>query len=646
MSRLSANRSLVALVVLLFTAGCGGSTGGGTGGDTTPPTDIVEDSVDVSVDTDAAPDVMDIGVPDVTPDIPDTTVVAEKKWNAVSLETVEHIRDVWGPGDGTFYAVGDHGTMIWFNGSSWIPLPRMTDADLLGVSGIAGGDVYIVGKGGTVLRRDQAGWNVVNTFQDPAVDLYDVALVSNSDVYIVGDAGVILRFDGSAFSADLSNTTSNLRTVFAVDGGGVVAGGTQGQIYRRTGGQWVSSQVTGGSVTINDVWAASNSFQVAVGTAGTILVSTGTNWSPQTSNDIKARDLHAVWGTSENDVYCVGSSGVLIHYNGNKWTEVIVDGPLFSTRSLHAVWGTTMGSRTLGFTAGEKGTLMRLDIGNEEVTDDVNWGDTVNGPDRPITDVAYAGDDTYVAVGHSGIVMRWRPFKGWHGVPSGTTTDLNSVATAGDGNAWAAGDAGTVIQITGDQVTPVENGISSDLNGAASLGTSALFVGTAGLAVQVSPDAFVEEETSTLMTLNDVWLNTDGSGFAVGNAGTITARTTEGQWSTQPSGTTYILHAVTGQGDHAWAAGDHGILLHWNGETWTKEQASINLSGKYLYGLWADENADVLAVGWLGTVLRRVDGSWIPEDSQTSNVLESITGGDDGAVWVVGRKGTVLRRKP
>ena len=631
-------------MVLILVTACGGSTGGGTE-DTAPPGDIVDDTADGETDsvTLDVPDTSDTSIPD----IPDTTIVPEKNWAQVSLETAETIRDVWGPGDGTFYAVGDHGTMLWFNGSSWIPLPHMTDADLLGVGGLADGDVYIVGKAGTVLRRDQAGWNVVNTFQDPPVDFHDVALVSNSDVYVVGDDGVILRFNGSAFSADLSNTTSHLRSVFAVDGGGLIAGGSNGQVYRRTGGQWVSTQATGGSVTINDVWAASNSFQVAVGTGGTILVSTGTNWSPQTSNDIKGRDLYAVWGTSENDVYCVGASGVLIHYNGNKWTEVIVDGPLFSTRSLDGVWGTTAGNKTIAFTAGESGAMMKLDIGNTDSTDDINWGDVGNGPGQPITDVAFAGNDTFTAVGHAGLAMRWRPFKGWYGLPSGTTQDLNTVAYTTGGGGWAAGDNGIVLRLEDDEISMVPNGLAGDLHGGSTAGSSVVFVGTAGQAVRVSADAFVEEDASTLMTLNDVWLRSDGTGFAVGNGGTIVSRATDGQWSSESSGTTYVLHAVTGQDDTAWAAGDHGILLYWDGDGWSKEQAAVNLSGKYLYGLWSDENVGVIAVGWLGTVLRRVDGLWIPEDSETSNVLEAITGGSpDGAVWIVGRKGTVLRRKP
>jgi photosystem II stability/assembly factor-like uncharacterized protein len=585
--------------------------------------------------------------PELPPDLPDVVITPEKAWDPLALDTNEAIRDVWGPGDGTFYAVGDHGTMLWYNGAAWAPLPHLTDANLYGVSGEADGDVYVVGAGGTVLRRDQAGWNIINPTFETKVDLYGVYVVSNSDVYIVGDEGVILRFTGTNFATENSNTTSSLRTVFVPKDGQPVAGGANGQLYRRVGGQWVSTQATGGGVTINDVWAASSSFQVAVGTNGTILVSTGTTWAPQTSNDVKLRDLYAVWGTGEDNVYCVGADGILIHYNGNKWTGVIVDGPLYTTRTLGGVWGTTVGERVVAFAGGDQGAFLMLDQGNEDSTTDKNWADTPSGPDLSITDITGTGSDQFMAVGHDGLALRWRPGRGWYGLDSNTTSDLHTIAHNDDGTSWAGGADGTIVRVDEDTVTAVPNGISQDILGASSGGSSVFMVGEQGLAIRVDADSIQEESTGTLLSLHDVWVTDDGSGFAVGSGGTIVARADDGLWSSLTSSTTYALHAVTGLGDQAWAAGDHGVLLHWDGQGWSKETASVNLSGKYLYGLWANDTLGVLAVGWLGTVLRRVDGTWIPEDSSTSNVLEGIVGTDDGAsVWIVGRKGTVLRRKP
>ena len=78
----------------------------------------------------------------------------------------------------------------------------------------------------------------------------------------------------------------------------------------------------------------SANFMVAVGTDGTILLYTGVKWAAQTSNDIKARNLHAVWGTSKDNVYCVGDQGVVIHYNGKKWTQMSTEGPLNTTTAI------------------------------------------------------------------------------------------------------------------------------------------------------------------------------------------------------------------------------------------------------------------------------------------------------------------------
>lgn len=595
--------------------------------------DVLPDVPGDAADPGPSPDDGVVGDPGPQPDVP--IKPGEAAWDLVRLGTSETINDAWGPGDGTFSAAGDHGALLWYNGHTWTPLPHLTDADLYGVGGLPSGDVYVVGAGGTLLRRDNAGWNVL----DPGVevDLYGVFAVSSTQVHIVGDGGTILRFDGAAFKEDISNTTLDLRTVFVPPGGTPFAGGAGGQVYKFSGGQWIATQATGSSTVIADLWGTSNQFMVAVGSGGTILVSTGAGWSDQTSNDIKERDLYGVWGTSTEEVYCVGDGGVVIHYNGSKWTVVETDGPLYTTRPFRGVWGATAGDEKSAFAVGEGGAILGFD--------GESWVDTPSGPDLALNDVLALDEAHFVAAGAAGLLMRWRPPKGWSGVRAGTAADLTGVHPLGD-DVLVVGQDGVALLLSDlDRITAVDAGTTKDLHAVHGNASGlVLAVGAAGVAVRATAGAepeFTPENTGSIAHIRGVWVADDGSAIGVGDQGTVLERAASGGWSTEVAPTSTNLHAVTVVGAVSYAVGDNGVVLRREGGSWSKESEA---PGEFLYGVWGAGD-DVFAVGWTGLVLSRsVDGDWIAEESGTNNVLEAIDG-VGSTIWIAGRKGTLLRRR-
>ena len=559
----------------------------------------------------------------------------DESWDRISLGTTETVRAVWGPGDGSFYACGDHGALLWFNGSSWTPLPHLTDADLYGISGLPGGDVYVVGAGGTLLRKDNAGWNVLDT--GVSVDLHGVHAVSSTQVHLVGDEGTILRFDGQQFKAEASNTTRDIRSIFVPPGGAPLAGGAGGQVYKFSGGQWIATQAAGSQSVIQAIWGTSAQFVVAVGTEGLILTSTGAGWSVQTSNDIQERDLYGVWGTANNDVYCVGDGGTVIGYNGSKWTVVETDGPLFTTTAFRGVWGSTAGEETTAFAVGAQGGILSFD-GDK-------WLDSSNATDVAILDIVTVNTEQFVAVGEHGLLLRWRESVGWTGLASGVEEHLNAAQPA-TGGVIAVGDAGVAFRLDElDRVTLLDSGTSKGLLGltGGESGEPVIAVGMAGIALRVEGDAFTVESTGTISHLRAVHTSDSIGTWAVGDQGTVLQRSAEGSWSKENPPTSANLNAIQVLGDGVWVGGDNGVILHYAEGTWTKENES---PAEFIYGLWGDDAGQLLAVGWTGLVLRRTtDGAWITEGSTTVNVLEAIDGVSGGPVWVSGRKGTLLRRR-
>jgi hypothetical protein len=53
---------------------------------------------------------------------------------------------------------------------------------------------------------------------------------------------------------------------------------------------------------------------------------------------------------------------------------------------------------------------------------------------------------------------------------------------------------------------------------------------------------------------------------------------------------------------HAWAVGEGGLILHWDGSAWLSEPSNTRSN---LRGAWESSAGDVWAVGDFGTILHR-----------------------------------------
>ena len=78
--------------------------------------------------------------------------------------TTYALRGIWGRSARDVYAVGDAGTILHYDGSSWTPMPSGVGVQLNAVFGV-GNKVYAVGNSGTILELD-----TTNSWQsmDPA----------------------------------------------------------------------------------------------------------------------------------------------------------------------------------------------------------------------------------------------------------------------------------------------------------------------------------------------------------------------------------------------------------------------------------------------------------------------------------------------
>ena len=132
--------------------------------------------------------------------------------------------------------------------------------------------------------------------------------------------------------------------------------------------------------------------------------------------------------------------------------------------------------------------------------------------------------------------------------------------------------------------------------------------------------------------------------FAVGENGRIVRR--QGStWTRMASPTPTDLYCVFGEAvDDVWAAGQDGVVLHYDGTAWSVVDPGVSgLDGIVLRAAWGEEG-HLYIVGDKGTILHKAGPQWKKEEGITTYNLYSIWGTSLVDIYVGALGGTILRR--
>ena len=276
------------------------------------------------------------GVTDVAFSI--TTVAAGTiVWSSIPMDT---LRGVWGTSASDVWAVGYHGALKHFNGTSWTSFTSGTTEPLVGVWGTSPSNVWIVGGlNGTILHYDGASWSSVFEHGERGV-LFGVWGGSASDVWVVGNVDSVFHYNGTTWSnvATITpiifgmwgNTASDIWAV----GYSPAPPAPYGTIFHYDGATW-SGVYPGTTQGLSGVWGTSASDVWATGAGGVIVHYNGTSWSSVTSPP--SQGLVSVWAASASDAWAVGYGGAIVHYNGTSWSDVTSG----TNQDLFGVWGSS-----------------------------------------------------------------------------------------------------------------------------------------------------------------------------------------------------------------------------------------------------------------------------------------------------------------
>jgi hypothetical protein len=170
----------------------------------------------------------------------------------------------------------------------------------------------------------------------------------------------------------------------------------------------------------------------------------------------------------------------------------------------------------------------------------------------------------------------------------------------------------------------------------------------------LSTASWTAVKSGTGNELDGVWASPNGEAWAVGDLGTI-LHWNGTAWAAVSSPTQSPLHAVSGNGpDNVWAVGDPPLamscgataaaVVRLQGGNWTPVCNTPNTNP--LHAVWVDPNSnnEVWFAGDLGTVLHW-NGSWLPAEHPVPAQLTGIWKSPLGEVWVVGAGGVTLHKR-
>jgi hypothetical protein len=179
--------------------------------------------------------------------------------------------DVWGASSTDVWTVGDKGTALHWDGTTWTPVATGTTTIFAAVSGTSSTDVWTVGLAGA-FHWNGTAWALSPGLGDNSGMFYsfggDIWAVAPNDVWVAMAAvasGSVAHFDGTSWTiTEMSPRADFLLFGIWSDATTSWAVGEGTQILKRSGGVWTQIQPPGGSsvgytnvmASGADVWAA------------------------------------------------------------------------------------------------------------------------------------------------------------------------------------------------------------------------------------------------------------------------------------------------------------------------------------------------------------------------------------------------------
>jgi len=519
-----------------------------------------------------------------------TVVHYDGQFEQVDTPIREDLHGVWAESPTNVYACGFDGTLIHFDGTAWTKITVPTHEDLYAVWTNGSNDIFVAGTNGLVLNFNSDMWTEYAIA--PQSRFRALWGYSHSEVYVCGSNGALFRFDGTSWTRmilfDEPNFDAELYDLWGPAPGSI-------SMVDRFNILWFNGTWHGISLRPSNglgLWGFALNQQIAVSNgvsehlAGTQL---------KIFNTQTQEPLFDVWGPSTGDCFAVGRSGSIEHFDGVAWQAL-------NNELLDNVYDVAVAPAG-AIAVGDNGLILRQN-GSSWIRDNLSSNYELSG-------VCQAGGLT-VAVG------RYAPNKiDWRQAiltsTGGNWTDAGAVGAAprlfdvwasSASNVYAVGWGGEILRYDGSQWRIAEPGsgtayllsVSGSPYNAIAVGRTN---GARGLICYFNGISWLTTIDPSVEELRGVWVENMNSAFAVGSKGAI-RHYSNGAWSTMSSPTTAELFCVNGtNGNDVYAGGWNGTLLHYDGTSWRELLPSTN---RNIYAISSQSATDLYLAGERGSI--------------------------------------------
>lgn len=541
------------------------------------------------------------------------------------------LKSLWIASDKTAFAVGAHGTALRWNGVTWVSMPTPIKKDLNGVWGSGLNDIWAVGSDGTILRWNGISWAPQNS--GVTAHLNAIWGSRADDIWAVGQDGTATHYDGIRWTKFDSKTTEPLSAVWGASANDIWAVGSKlfgGSVITHFDGMsWMALPVNTFPDGLKSVWGSGSSDVWAAG-GKTILHWQGSTWAPEPTPMLQTNGAFTgVWGTSATNIWISNATGPMLRWRGSKW---VVSGQR-ETSNFNAVSGSQENDI---WAVGNKGLALHGNEAAWSVIGRVNaelargW---VASPSEGWAIGAYPDDRT---------IYRWNGVS-WENAFTAESTLLDIWGSAPD-DVWAVGSI--ILHWDGSSWQVAQRGLSSALRAVHGTGSKDVWaVGGDGLSQRWNGSSWSNNPKTTdpvlggYVQFDSVYTNGQDT-WALG-ASTIFRWTGSG-WMSQKRTAGITLNSISGKGGDIFVVGgtDKAAILKWAGTDWTDVSPPNALS---LSKVLVTQAADAWAVGDGGTVLHWDGMSWLVSESGTNRPLRSVFGSGPNNLFIAGAQNAILR---
>ncbi len=470
------------------------------------------------------------------------------------------------------------------------------------------------------------------TSGDAGLAADDAGLAADDAGLAADDAGPAARDVGEAPSADAAfDAGHGSADALPQDTGALIATEIDGCIEG-----WCFEYPTSSPARLSSVRAFSPSDVWAVGLEHVVLHFNGTRWQRLQIPGLGL--VWAIWGASPTDLWIVEFHGRVLRGDGSTWRVAAAP----SMAGARRIWGSDANNI---WVVGDRGLAQQFD--------GVAWHDRSPGMLTQLWDVwGTAANDMWL-VGDG--VFHWngaRMSSHSFDVPSsGMPRDLKAVWGTAPNDVWIAGESGVLNHFAGARFNLVPSALRVNFTAGTTVRNGSVYVGSTSAIYRVTSSGVVE--TTPLIGSPLAMTSFDDEAWAVGHGGGI-AHLSGGQWTEQVRTVGFPLLDVHGSAvDNVWAVGPEplGLLIHYDGRTWSRDVPTANLIEPYLDRVWVVSSTDAWAFGahrplgsasFVNLVLRYDGRHWNQVATPNRNRVNAACA-TGGQVFTVGDLGETAR---